>query len=471
MQESTMTQAPTLSHAESADLAKLLRSDAEHVIHPLHNPADHATPMVLVRGEGAQVIDAEGRRYFDGLSGLWNVHVGHGRAELAQVAAEQMETLAYSSIYSGFVNLPSVRLAEKLSEIGYPSLNATYFTTGGAESNESAFKVARFYWKLRGQPNKVKVISRRWGYHGVTMAAASATGLPVYHKMFAPLVPNFVQTVGPYRFRCELEDADGPCPCKDPEGHDYAAALEQTLLEEGPDSVAAIIGEPVQGAGGVIPPPDDYWPKLRAIADRYDVLLIADEIITGFGRTGRWFALDHWGIQPDLVTFAKGVTSAYLPLGGVMVSDTIQKAIQSAPADTKFTHAATYSGHPTCCAVALANLAIIEQEGLVERAARVGPWFLAQLRQLESLPQVGEVRGLGMMAAVELVDREATGAGFYERAAPLAARVTRESVRRGLIPRVRTNVICLAPPLISTEEQLSRVVDILGESIRVASGA
>jgi putrescine aminotransferase len=465
-----VTPAPTLPHAESADLAQLLRADAEHVIHPLHHPADHTSPLVLVRGEGAEVIDAEGNRYFDGLSGLWNVHVGHGRVELARVAAEQMETLAYSSIYSGFVNVPSVKLAEKLSEIAYRSLNATYFTTGGAEANETAFKIARFYWKLKGRPEKVKVIARRWGYHGVTMAAASATGLPVYHKMFAPLVPNFVQTVGPYRFRCELENAEGPRPCTDPEGHDYAAALEQTLLEEDPDTVAAVIGEPVQGAGGVIPPPEDYWPKLRVFADRYDVLLIADEIITGFGRTGRWFALDHWGVQPDVVAFAKGVTSAYLPLGGVMVSDSIQQALMEAPVDMKFMHAATYSGHPTCCAVGLANVAIIEREGLVERAARVGPWFIEQLRQLESLPQVGEVRGLGMMAAVELVDRDATGSGFYERAAPLAARVMRESVRRGLILRARTNVLCLAPPLISTEEQLSRVVDIVGESIRVASG-
>ncbi len=465
-----MIQAASPSPVGESDIAALLRADAEHLLHPLHYPADHAHPLVLVRGEGAEVVDAQGKRYFDGLSGLWNVHVGHGRRELARAAAEQMETLAYASSYVGFVNVPSVRLAEKLAEVSYPSLGAVYFTTSGAESNESAFKIARFYWKLAGKPDKVKVISRRWGYHGVTMAAASATGLPAYHKMFAPLVPNFVQTVGPYRFRCELEEPEGPRPCSDLTGHDYADALEQTILDEDPETVAAIIAEPIQGAGGVIVPPDDYWPKLRAIADKHRVLLIADEVITGFGRTGRWFALRHWGVEPDMVSFAKGVTSAYLPLGGVLVSDRVQAAIKAAPGDMKFMHAATYSGHPVCCAVGLANLAIIEREGLVERAARMGAKLQAGLAQLTSLPWVGEVRGLGMLGAVELVDPAAVGAAYYDNAAALANRVLAESIQRGLIPRLRGNVICLAPPLISTEEQLDHVVNVLGEAIRVAAG-
>lgn len=466
-----MTQAP--ARLASSEVADILRSDGEHLLHPLQHPSDHTRPLVLVRGEGAEVIDAEGKRYFDGLSGLWNVNLGHGRAELARAAATQMETLAYSSSYVGYVNVPSVRLAERLCALSYPSMHAAYFTTGGAESNESAFKIARYIWKLRGKPGKVKVISRRWGYHGVTMAAASATGLPIYHKMFAPLVPNFIQGPGPYRFRCELEGADGPRPCTNPTEHDFAAALEQTILAEGPETVAAIIAEPVQGAGGVIPPPDDYWPKLRAIADRHQVLLIADEVITGFGRTGRWWALQHWDVEPDMVAFAKGVTSAYLPLGGVMVSGSIQDEINEAPLDLKFTHAGTYSGHPTCCAVGLATLNVMEREGLVERVARLGPWFLDRLGQLRALPAVGEVRGLGLMAGIDLVDPGAMGEGarFYDNAAPLAARVSRECVSRGLIPRLRGNVICLAPPYVSTEEQLDRVVDILGESIRAAAAA
>src|SRR5437763_2792160 len=406
-----MVQAPTPS--SSASVADVLRADREHLIHPLYHPTDHARPIVIVRGEGTDIVDANGKRYFDALSGLWNVHVGHGRTELAQVAAEQMSTLAFNNNYVGFANIPSARLAEKLIELAYPNLHAVYFTTAGAESNESAFKTARFFWKLLEKPNKVKIISRRWGYHGVTMAAASATGLPAYHRMFAPLVPNFIQAVGPYRFRCELEDG-GARPCTAPAEHDYAAELEQTILQEGPETVAAILAEPVQGAGGVIVPPDDYWPRLRQIADRHEVLLIADEVITGFGRTGKWFALDHWNVEPDIMSFAKGVTSAYLPLGGIMVSHQVQNAINEAPSDLKFMHAATYSGHATCCAVGLANVAIIEREGLIERAASVGAWFQDLLRSsLSGLAPVGEVRGIGMMAAVELVDKSATGSAFY----------------------------------------------------------
>jgi adenosylmethionine-8-amino-7-oxononanoate aminotransferase len=460
-----MVQAPTSSSSPGVDVAQLLEADREHLIHPLSHPADHAKPMVVVRGEGAEIVTADGKRYFDALSGLWNVHVGHGRTELAQVAADQMSTLAFNNNYVGFVNVPSTRLAEKLSQIAYPNLNAVYFTTGGAESNESAFKTARYFWKLQGKPDKVKFISRRWGYHGVTMAAASATGLPIYHKMFAPLVPNFIQTVGPYRFRCELEEG-GPRPCTDPAGHDYAAELERTLIEQDPDTVAAIIAEPVQGAGGVIVPPDDYWPKLRQIADRHQVLLIADEVITGFGRTGKWFALEHWGVQPDIMSFAKGITSAYLPLGGIMVSQRVQNAMNEAPTDLKYTHAATYSGHAVCCAVGLANLAIIEREGLVERAERIGAWFQQLLRQqLEPLAVVGQVRGIGMMAAVELVDPGATGSAYYENAIATVARVMARCVERGVLPRRLNNTICMAPPLISTEAQLNRLVEVLAEAI------
>jgi adenosylmethionine-8-amino-7-oxononanoate aminotransferase len=466
-----MVQATTPTSPARVDVDQVLRADREHLIHPLYHPADHAQPMVIVRGEGADVIDAGGKRYFDALSGLWNVNAGHGRTELAQVAADQMSTLAFNNNYVGFANIPSAQLAEKLIELAYSNLNAVYFTTAGAESNESAFKTARFFWKCVGKPDKVKVISRRWGYHGVTMAAASATGLPAYHRMFAPLVPNFIQTVAPYRLHCELEDG-GPRPCTAPQDHDYAAALEQTLLQEDPETVAAILAEPVQGAGGVIVPPDDYWPKLRQIADRHQVLLIADEVITGFGRTGKWFALDHWGVQPDIMSFAKGVTSAYLPLGGIMVSHQIQNAINEAPLELKYMHAATYSGHPVCCAVGLANVQIIEREGLVARAAELGSRFLDLLRQqLEPLPRVGQVRGLGMMAAVEMVDPEATGSAYYDNAVPLVGRAVTNCVANGILLRRLNNTIVMAPPLISTEAQLKRLVEVLAEAIDTAARA
>jgi putrescine---pyruvate transaminase len=466
-----MVQAPPPTPRELVDVDQVLRADREHLIHPLYHPADHAKPVLVVRGEGAEIIDASGKRYFDALSGLWNVHVGHGRTELAQIAAEQMGTLAFNNNYVGFTNLPSAQLAEKLVELAQPNLSAVYFTTAGAESNESAFKTARFFWKLVGKPEKVKIISRRWGYHGVTMAAASATGLPAYHRMFAPLVPNFVQAMGPYRFRCELEEA-GPRPCTMPDAHDYAAELEQTLLDEDPETVAAILAEPVQGAGGVIVPPDDYWPKLRQIADKHNVLLISDEVITGFGRTGKWFALEHWNVLPDIVSFAKGVTSAYLPLGGIMVSNQIKNAIDEAPLDLKFMHAATYSGHPVCCAVGLANIGIIEREGLVQRAAEAGPRFLDMLRrQLEPLPCVGQVRGIGLMAAVELVDPNATGSAFYDNAVAPTGRVVANCTANGILLRRLNNTVVMAPPLISTDEELTRLVDVLGEAIRTECAA
>ncbi|HEX9535352.1 MAG TPA: aspartate aminotransferase family protein, partial [Stellaceae bacterium] len=338
---------------------QLLEADRRYLVHPLHHPDDHRQPLVVVEGKGAMLRDAEGREYIDGLSGLWNVNVGHGRGELADAAAAQMRRIAFASAYIGATNEPAVRLAEKIVRYAYPSSAAVYFTTAGAESNESSFKFARYYWKIKDQPHKTKIISRIHAYHGVTMAAMSATGMGAYHKMFGPLVPGFIQVAPPYAYRWAGNEEPGAAA---------ADAVEKAILAEGPDTVAAVIAEPVMGAGGVIVPPPSYFPRLREICDRHDVLLIADEVITGFGRTGKWFALGHWGVEPDLVSFAKGVTSGYLPLGGVIASKRVHEAIESAPADRKFMHAATYSGHPVCCAVGLRNVEIIETEGLVERA-------------------------------------------------------------------------------------------------------
>src|SRR5690348_5084169 len=322
-----------------ATSAALLDADKRHLVHPLHHPKDHAQAHMFVEGRGAMLRAADGTEYIDGLSSLWNVNAGHGRAELAEAASQQMRKLAFASAYSGYSNEPAIRLAERLVQLAYSSSAAVYFTTGGAESNESAFKTARYYWKRLGKPGKVKIISRQYGYHGVTLAAMSATRLPGYQKMFGPLVPEFLQVAPPYPYRWP---GNGDC------GIEAADAVEAAIEAQGADNVAAVIAEPVMGAGGVIVPPPNYFPRLRAICDRHNVLLIADEVITGFGRTGRWFALGHWNVQPDLMSFAKGVTSGYLPLGGVVVSKRIHQVLEEAPLDERFMHAATYSGHPTC---------------------------------------------------------------------------------------------------------------------------
>jgi putrescine---pyruvate transaminase len=443
---------------------QLLEADRRYLVHPLHHPDDHRQPLVVVEGKGAMLRDAEGREYIDGLSGLWNVNVGHGRAELADAASAQMRRIAFASAYIGATNEPAVRLAEKIVRHAYSNSAAVYFTTAGAESNESSFKFARYYWKIKDKPQKTKIVSRIHAYHGVTMAAMSATGMAAYQKMFGPLVPGFIQAPPPYAYRWTGNEEPG---------NGAADAVEKAILAEGPDTVAAVIAEPVMGAGGVIVPPPSYFPRLREICDRHDVLLIADEVITGFGRTGRWFALGHWDIEPDLVSFAKGVTSGYLPLGGVIASRRVHEAILSAPVDRRFMHAATYSGHPVCCAVGLRNLEIIENEGLVERAAVMGRRLMAGLEALRDLPTVGDVRGLGMMCGVELVTDRDTKAP----ALGLVGRLTREALARGLVPRIRPgsadppigDTICLAPPLMTPPEVLDRIPQILREAVAAAT--
>jgi putrescine aminotransferase len=446
------------------DVADRIQSDLAHLLHPLYHPSGHQSPKIWVKGRGAIVIDIEGREYIDGLSGLWNVNVGHGRRELAEAAAEQMTTLAYCSAYTGSSNLPAINLAERLSQLMYPSINTFFFTSGGAEATETSFKTARYYWKLVGKPEKVKFIARMRGYHGVTMAAMSATGLPVYWPMFEPRMPGIVHIESPYPYRFV-----NPTP-EVSDGVAAANLLEEAILREGPETVAAFIAEPVQGAGGVIVPQDDYFGRIRAICDKYEVLLIADEVITGFGRTGRWFALEHYGIEPDIVQFAKGITSGYVPLGGIGISDRIREAIHSAPPDKRYMHAYTYSGHPTCCAVALRNLRIIEEEGLVERAAVLGDRLLTGLKTLDALDGVGDVRGKGMMAAVELVADKVTKQP-YPADANVGARVYQEMLKRGLFTRVLGDMILLAPPLVSTEEQIEQIVAIIGESVQAVIAA
>jgi adenosylmethionine-8-amino-7-oxononanoate aminotransferase len=441
-----------------------LAVDHAHLLHPLHHPSAHQSAKTWVSGHGAIVADDTGREYIDGLAGLWCVNVGHGRRELADAAHRQMSTLAYHSSYAGSTNPPAIALAEKLSTITYPSINTFFFTSGGAEASESSFKTARFYWKALGKPDKVKIISRRRAYHGLTLAAMSATGLSAFWPMFEPRVPGFlhIDAPDPYRFVNSNPDVSL--------GVAAANQLEEAIVREGADTVAAFIAEPVQGAGGVIVPPADYFSRVREICDRHDVLLIADEVITGFGRTGRWFGLEHYGVEPDIMQFAKGITSGYIPLGGIGVSDRVREVMNGVPPAKRWMHAYTYSGHPTCCAVALANIDIIEREGLVGRAERAGQHLRSRLRTLESLDHVGDVRCQGLIAAVEVVADKNTKEQFNSELG-LSQRLTEALLDRGLCTRVIMDCICLAPPLMIDDELLDRAVSIIGDTIpAVVSG-
>ena len=369
-----------------------------------------------------------------------------------------MATLAFHSTYAGSTNELVIALAERLSELVFPSIKTFFFTSGGAEASETSFKTARFYWKALGKPHKTKIISRHRAYHGLTLAAMSATGLSAFWPMFEPRLPGFlhIDAPDPYRFvRSEPSISLGVAA---------ANRLEEAILREGPETVAAFIAEPVQGAGGVIVPPPDYFGRIREICTQYDVLFIADEVITGFGRTGRWFGLEHYGVEPDIIQFAKGITSGYLPLGGIGVSDSIRQAINGAPAGKRWMHAYTYSGHPTCCAVALKNLDIIAREQLVARAAQAGAHLLEKLRALEVMDGVGHVRGLGLMAAVEVVADKDTKALFPAEAG-LTQKLTDALLERGLYTRVAMDCICLAPPLVTSDALLDRIVETVREVI------
>jgi adenosylmethionine-8-amino-7-oxononanoate aminotransferase len=416
-----------------------------------------------VRGEGATLIDANGDRYLDGLSGLWNNTAGNGRPELVQAAAEQMSNLAYASGYTGSSNPKAIELAERLAKITYPNINHFFFTSGGGESTDSNIKMARYYWKLKGTPEKTKVISRQWGYHGVTLAAMSATGISSYWPMFEPRVPGFVHIPSPYPYRYQAPGESGVS-----QGIAAANELEQAILREGADTVAMFIAEPVQGAGGVIVPQDDYFARIREICDQYEVLLVSDEVITGFGRTGQMFGLQHWGIQPDLMQYAKAITSGYFPLGGIGISDEIYATMEQG--DTAWMHAYTYSAHPVGCAIGVEMMDIIENEDFPAQAASKGARFLNNLREaLADHANVGDVRGLGLMCAVEIV-KDKDSKEEFDAADKVGARIHQAAMQRGLFSRMRGDVYCLAPPIITTEEELDRIVTITRDAVTTVLG-
>src|SRR3989440_68574 len=454
--------------------AELVKADHEHLIHPLHHPIDNAEPIIYVKGRGATVTDATGREYLDGLAGLWNVNVGHGRAELAEAAAAQIKELAYFSAYTGSSNVPAITLASRLVDLASNVFAAVFFTSGGAESNESAFKTARFYWKAQGKPEKTKVISRLNAYHGVTLQAMSATGMGAYWKMFEPRVPGFVHIPTCYPYR-QVDQKPGESA-----GQTAARLLEEAILREGADTVAAFIAEPIHGGGGVLYPDDDYFPLVRQICDRHQVLFIADEVITGFCRTGKWFATSHWNVKPDIRSFAKGVTSGYLPLGGIMVSKAIKDAIDGVKPEDRWMHAYTYSGHPTCCAVGLKNIEIMERERLYENAAKMGDRLFAGLRDaFKDHPHAGDIRGgKGLLAALELVEDRATKKNFPADK-KVAPRLQAEMMKRDVVTRVRPtsgahplngDTIFYSPPLVVTDKQVDTLVSVTRDAVKAVLG-
>jgi putrescine aminotransferase len=441
----------------AAEASRLYELDRTHWLHPMGDlgaPEGSIPQLILRSGHGATLTDVEGREYIDGMASLWNVNVGYGRSELADAAADQMKTLAFSSAYGGFGTEPAIELAARLAQLAPGELEVTYFASGGGEANDTAYKIARLYWKQRGEPDRVNIVSRIRDYHGLTYGATSATGLANFWKGFEPLAPGFLHAPSPNPYRFAGQGSAGAA---------YVHALEEVILKAGPNTVAAVVAEPVQGAGGVIVPPADYFPLLRKVCDKYGLLLIADEVITGFGRTGRWFAMDHWNVAPDMMIFAKGVTSGYLPLSGVMLSRSVHDTLKSVKGP--FQHGFTYSGHPTACAVALRNLQIIEDERLVERAAAMGAHLQKRLQNLRELEVVGDVRGLGLLGAVELVRDQKTDEPF-DAAAGAGNRVWQAALAEGVIVRpLSGDVLAMSPPFVITEEQIDRLVAALGRAI------
>jgi adenosylmethionine-8-amino-7-oxononanoate aminotransferase len=423
-------------------------------LHPIYHPNRHADPLVVERAEDVWLYTTDGRKILDGMAGLWNVNIGYGNPELGEVAREQMTRMAFTSNFAGMTNVPSSELAQKLSGWAHPTLTVTHFTSGGSESNEAAFKTARYFWKRHGQPEKTKIIARRLAYHGVTLAATFATGIERYHKMFGPAVPGFlhIPAPNPYRFEGEIRAGETI-------GQAAARTLEEAIVREGPETVAAFIAEPIQGVGGVIVPPDDYLPLVQAICEKYNVLIIADEVITGFARTGQMFGIHNWGLRPDMLTFAKGITSGYIPLGGVLISEAIFETMKTAPEADSWLTGYTYSGHATACAVGLKNLEIIEREKLAERSKEMGARLLAGLQTLTEFPFVGEVRGRGLLCGVEIVKtREGK-----EPDAELAGKIYNALLQRGVRSRpVGASTLAFSPPLSINEEEVDTIVKTLG---------
>ncbi len=420
---------------------------------------EEVEPLVIVSGEGARVTDSQGKEYIDGHAALWLANVGFGRQEIVEAAYEQLKRLSYFPSFAGMSNDVAVTLAERMVDMMEPEgMSRVFFSSGGSEAVETALKMARQYWRLKGEGRKFKFISRKKSYHGVTMGALGATGLVGNRRLFEPMVPGFRHIEAPHCYHCPYGLERDTCNLV------CANELERTIEFEGPDTVAAFIGEPVMGAGGVIVPPDGYWQEIERICRKYDVLLIADEVITGFGRTGEMFGCRHWGVKPDIMVLAKALTSGYLPLGATLTGEEIFKVCLGKHGEGKeFRHGNTYSGHPAACAAAMVNIDIVEREGLVAQSRDNGEYLLERLRELEALPMVGNVDGLGLMARVELVQEDGNP---FPPADMVGLGVARQLMRKGIILRALGDVISFSPPLVIDRDEIDAMVDPLGEILR-----
>ena len=438
------------SQRTGTELADL---DRRHLIHPsLHGAINER--RVIVRGHGSTLWDADGNDYLDATGGLWLVQIGHGREEVSAVAARQMSELAYFTCFWEFSNNRAVELAEKLVELAPGDLPRVFYTSGGSESNETAMKAARLYWFRKGQPERRWILSRQYGYHGASYATGTATGIDEYHHGIGKLLPEIHHLTAPYPYREELFNGQ-------PVTDFLVAELEETIDRLGAENIAAMIGEPAIGAGGVIIPPDDYWPRMREVLKRHGILMIADEVVTGFGRLGHLFASGEAGMDPDILCLAKGLTSGYTPLGAVLMSDEIGDVVAG---EDGFHHGFTFYGHPVSCAVALENIDIITREDLPREAKRKGEMLLAELEPLKDHPLVGDIRGKGLMVGVEFVSDKQTRAPFEFPVGAGVADLMRDEHR--VIVRELGNIVATSPPLVISDDEVRR----LGAAMRDAIG-
>jgi putrescine aminotransferase len=427
--------------------------DKDHHLHPFtdHKALHEKRSRIITRAEGAYIFDADGNKILDGMSGLWCVNAGYGQQSLIDAATRQLKELPYYNNFFQCAHPPSIELAALLQEVSPPQINRVFFAGSGSESNDTVVRMVRTYWDLMGQPQRHTIISRKNAYHGSTVAAASLGGMKPMHRQSGLPIPGIEHIDQPYWFGSDRSLSP------DEFGLATARALEEKINEIGVDKVAAFIGEPVQGAGGVIIPPATYWPEIQRICDEYGILLISDEVITGFGRLGEWLGADYYGTRPDLMSFAKGVTSGYLPLGGVLVGDRVADVMIDKGGE--FFHGYTYSGHPVACAVAMANIRLIQEQGLVARVRDdIGPYLQDRWRKLGEHPLVGETRMVGLMGALELVASKDTLERFPEKRG--AGTVCRDIfVENGLVLRAVGDTMVCAPPLVLTHEEADELVE------------